>query len=143
MPISEENKKKKEYLNGYRTCKRREVQLLQQIEELRSRKMFPSLNNDGMPHGNQHSDLSDYAARLDALIRQLEQEQELAVKQYKEIHDRICTMQNGAEKEVLERRYLLGESWEQIAVQMNYTYRHVIRLHGIALQYFPLPDKMS
>lgn len=143
MLTSEENEEKKKYLNGYRTCKRREVQLLQQIEELRSRKMFPSVNRDGMPHGNQHSDLSGYAARLDALIRQLEQERETAVKQYQEIHDRIHTMRNGVEKEVLERRYLLGESWEKIAVQMNYTYRHVVRLHGRALQSFPLPDKMS
>lgn len=141
MPIAEENEEKKRYLNGYRICKRREAQLAQQIQELRSERMFPSVCNDGMPRGNRYSDLSGYAARLDALISQLEQE--MAVKQYQEIHDRIHTMQDGVEQEILERRYLLGETWEKIAVQMNYTYRHVVRLHGTALQSFQLPDKMS
>lgn len=143
MPISEENEEKKRYLNGYRYCKRREAQLVQQIADLRSQRMNPSIQNDGMPHGNAHSDLSGYVARLDELISQLEHERELAVKQYKEIHDQIHKMQDGVEKEVLERQYLMGETWEQIAVQMNYTYRHVIRLHGMALLDFMLPHKMS
>ena len=143
MPILEENEEKKRYLKGYIYCKRREVQLAQQINELRNQKMFPSVNSDGMPQGNAHSDLSGYVARLDALVSQLEHEQELAVKQYQEIHDQIHKMQDGAEKEVLERRYLMGESWEKIAVAMNYTYRHVTRLHGTALQNFRLPESMS
>lgn len=138
-----ENEVKKRYLNGYRYAKRREVQLVQQIDELRSQRMQPSIQNDGMPKGNAHSDLSGYAARLDELIGQLEQEREQVVGQYKEIHDQIHKMQDGTEKEVLERRYLMGETWEQIAVQMNYTYRHVTRLHGTALQNFRLPCKMS
>ena len=74
--------------------------------------MFPSVNHDGMPQGNAHSDLSGYVARLDALISQLEQEQAMAVRQYKEIHDRIHKMQI--------RRYLMGRTWEQIAVEMDY-----------------------
>lgn len=143
MEIAERNEKKKAYLMGYHYCRRREAQLAQQIAELRSQKMNPSIQNDGMPHGSSVGDLSGYMARLDALVRQLEQERELAVEQYKEIHDQIYKMQDGAEKEVLERRYLMGETWEQIAVQMNYTYRHVIRLHGTALRNFMLPHKMS
>lgn len=143
MEFAEGNEKKKAYLMGYHYCRRRGVRLAQQIAELRSQKMNPSIQNDGMPQGSTHSDLSGYMARLDALIRQLEQERELAVEQYKEIHDQIYKMQDGAEKEVLERRYLMGETWEQIAVQMNYTYRHVIRLHGTALRNFMLPHKMS
>lgn len=143
MPISEENEEKKRYLNGYRYCKRREAQLAQQIANLRSQRMNPSIQNDGMPHGNARSDLSGYVARLDTLISQLDHERYMAVKQYKEIHDQIHKMQDGVEKEVLERRYLMGETWEQIAAQMNYTYRHVIRLHGMALLDFMLPHKMS
>ena len=143
MAIVRENEEKKRYLNGYRDCTRRERQLQEQIDALRSQQMFPSVNNDGMPKGNTHSDLSGYVARLDALISQLEHEQALAVRQYKEIHDRIYKMQNRAEKEVLIRRYLMGKTWEQIAVEMNYTYRHVTRLHGAALQSFSLPERMS
>ena len=141
MPISEENEEKKKYLNGYRYCKRREAQLAQQIDELRSQRMNPSIQNDGMPQGNAHSDLSGYVARLDALISQLEHERDMAVKQYKEIHDQIHKMQDGVEKEVLERRYLMGEKWEEIAVQMSYNYRWVLRIHGKALKNFEIPER--
>ena len=140
MAIVRENEEKKRYLNGYRDCTRRERQLQEQIEELRRQKMYPGLQMDGMPHGNTHSDLSGYVARLDALISQLEHEQALAVRQYKEIHDRIHKMQDGAEKEVLIRRYLMGRTWEQIAVEMDYNYRWVLRLHGRALKNFEISE---
>ena len=140
MAIVRENEEKKRYLNGYRDCTRRERQLQEQIDALRSQQMFPSVNYDGMPQGNAHSDLSGYVARLDALISQLEQEQAMAVRQYKEIHDRIHKMQDGAEKEVLIRRYLMGRTWEQIAVEMDYNYRWVLRLHGRALKNFEISE---
>ena len=138
--IAKENERKKEYLKGYIYSMRKAQRLEEQIDELRSQQMFPSMNNDGMPQGNMHSDLSGYVARLDALISQLEHEQALALWQYKEIHDRIHNMQDGAEKEVLIRRYLMGKAWEQIAVEMNYNYRWVLRLHGRALKNFEISE---
>ena len=140
MAIVMENERKKEYLKGYIYSIRKERRLKEQIEELRSQQMFPSVNHDGMPQGNAHSDLSGYVARLDALISQLEHEQAMAVRQYKEIHDRIYQMQDGAEKEVLIRRYLMGRTWEQIAVEMDYSYRWVLRLHGRALKNFEISE---
>lgn len=140
MAIVMENERKKEYLKEYIYSIRKERRLKEQIEELRSQQMFPSVNHDGMPQGNAHSDLSGYVARLDALISQLEHEQAMAVRQYKEIHDRIYQMQDGAEKEVLIRRYLMGRTWEQIAVEMDYNYRWVLRLHGRALKNFEISE---
>ncbi len=142
MAIVMENERKKEYLKGYIYSIRKEQRLKEQIEELRSQQMFPSVNHDGMPQGNAHSDLSDYVARLDALISQLEQEQAMAVRQYKEIHDRIHQMQDGAEKEVLIRRYLMGKTWEQIAVDIECSYRHTLRIHGNALQHFQVSEEI-
>lgn len=140
LPVLEENEKKKEYLNSYRYCLRREMRLAQQIEELRQRKMFPSMNPDGMPKGNGCSDLSGYMAQLDELIRRLEQERLMAIEKYKEIYNQIQTMTDGNEKEILERRYLLGETWEKIAVAMNYNYRWVLRIHGRALSNFRISE---
>ena len=141
MAIAKENERKKEYLKGYIFSMRKAQRLKEQIEELRSQQMFPSVNLDGMPQGNAHSDLSGYVARLDALISQLEQEQAMAVRQYKEIHDRIHKMQDGAEKEVLIRRYLMGRTWEQIAVEMDYNYRSVLKIHGRALRSFEISER--
>lgn len=141
MAIAKENERKKEYLKGYIYSVRKAQRLKEQIDELRSQQMFPSVNLDGMPQGNAHSDLSGYMAKLDALIMQLEHEQALAVRQYKEIHDRIYQMQDGAEKEVLIRRYLMGRTWEQIAVEMDYSYRFILKIHGKALGNFEIPKR--
>ena len=35
-----------------------------EIDEIRNLKMYPSVNNDGMPHGSGQGDLSSYAAEL-------------------------------------------------------------------------------
>ncbi len=141
MTEAETNEEKKKYLNGYCYSKKRECRLEQQIADLREQKMNPSIQIDGMPKGNGCSDLSGYAARLDALIRQLEQEREMAVKEYEEIHTQIHKMQDETEREVLIRRYLLGETWEQIAVEMSYNYRWVLRIHGKALKNFEIPKR--
>lgn len=37
-------------------------------------------------------------------------------------------------RDVLDKRYVSGRSWEQIAVEMNYSYMQVCRLHGEALK---------
>ena len=36
-------------------------------------------------------------------------------------------------RNLLERRYLLGFSWEKIAEDMGYTPRHITRLHNKAI----------
>ena len=143
MAIVRENEEKKRYLNGYRDCTRRERQLQEQIDALRSQQMFPSVNHDGMPQGNAHSDLSGYMAKLDALILQLEAEKETAIREYNEIYNQVQLMQDEAEKEVLERRYLLGDSWWRIAVKMNYAESHIYRIHGVALSHFQMTEHES
>ena len=42
-------------------------------------------------------------------------------------HDNDCRC-------ILYRYYILGQTWEQIAVEMNYTIRWTYKLHGKALQ---------
>ena len=138
-----ENEEKKRYLNGYRDCIRRERQLQEQIDALRSQQMFPSANLDGMPQGNAHSDLSGYIAKLDALILQLEAEKETAIRKYNEIYNQVQLMQDETEKEVLERRYLLGDSWWRIAVKMNYAESNIYKIHGAALLHFQMTEHDS
>lgn len=143
LAIAKENERKKEYLKGYIYSMRKAQRLKEQIEELRSQQMFPSVNHDGMPQGNAHSDLSGYMAKLDALILQLEAEKETAIREYNEIYNQVQLMQDEAEKEVLERRYLLGDSWWRIAVKMNYAESHIYRIHGVALSHFQMTEHES
>lgn len=137
----EENEKKKEYLNGYREAKRREKRILEQIQRLRLDKMFPRLQNDDMPHGHTQSDLSDYAVKMDELMEELKKERLQAVDEYNEIYKTISRLENENEKEVLVRRYINGDKWEEIAVKMNYGYRHIHKIHGSALINIKVPEQ--
>ena len=132
------NEEKKQYLRRYQEAKKRAKRIQEEIEELRSSKTSPVGLGDGMPHGSGTSDLSGYAARLDELLRELEAEKELQMVTYREIRQQIGMVSDAIEQEILSRRYLIGQSWEKIAVEMKYSYRHVTKLHGHALNHFEI-----
>ena len=136
--IKKENERKKEYLRKYKESVSRERAILDEIQRLRMDKMFPSVVNDGMPHASECGDLSDYMVLMDRQIEKLKRERLEKMKIYADIENRICAMDDETEKEILRLKYIKGNSFEKIAVQMNYSYRHVIRLHGDALQNFIL-----
>lgn len=132
------NEEKKQYLCRYQQAKRRAALLMAQMEELRSSKTSPAVSWDRMPRGNRVSDLSGYAARLDGLLRELEAEREMQMIVYREIYERVKELPDPIEQEILTRRYLLGQNWEKIAEEMYYSYRHVTKLHGQALDHFAI-----
>lgn len=132
------NEEKKQYLRRYQVAKRRAEMIQEEIEELRSSKTSPVGLGDGMPRGSGTSDLSGYAARLDELLRELEAEKEMQMVTYREIRQQIGMVPDPTEQEILSRRYLIGQSWEKIAVEMGYSYRNITRVHGYALKHFEL-----
>ena len=138
ITIQEENEQKKEYLKSYRRAIKREQDILDEIQRLRLDKMFPSVVNDGMPHGSSHSDLSDYAAILDEQIELLKEERLEKVRCYQKIERQIRQMENEDEQEVLRLRYILGMKWEEVAVKMDYSWRQIHRIHSSALKNFKM-----
>ena len=138
ITIQEENEQKKEYLKSYRRAIKREQDILDEIQRLRLDKMFPSVVNDGMPHGSSHSDLSDYAAILDEQIEFLKEERLERVRCYQKIERQIRQMENEDEQEVLRLRYIKGLKWEEVALKMNYSWKQVHRLHSSALKSFKM-----
>ena len=138
ITIQEENEQKKEYLKSYRRAIKREQDILDEIQRLRLDKMFPSVVNDGMPHGSSHSDLSDYAAILDEQIDLLKEERLEKVRCYQKIERQISWMENEDEQEVLRLRYILGMKWEEVAVKMGYSWKQTHRIHSSALKNFKM-----
>lgn len=138
ITIQEENEQKKEYLKSYRRAIKREQDILDEIQRLRLDKMFPSVVNDGMPHGSSHSDLSDYAIILDEQIELLKEERLEKVRCYQKIGRQIRQMENEDEQEVLRLRYILGLKWEEVAVKMGYSWKQTHRIHSSALQNFKM-----
>ena len=50
--------------------------------------------------------------------------------------DQIAGLDNDLYARVLTLRYVDGKRWEEIACIIGYSFRHVIRVHGQALQVF-------
>lgn len=129
-----ENEQKKEYLRGYRRHRRKIRRIEAEIEEIRSMKMHPSINNDGMPKKANQSDLSGYIAELKEKEDMLYQEGIEAVTTYKDIESQIKQLKEQDERDVLFYRYIKGYDWWQIAKEMDYSERWIYILHARALQ---------
>ena len=139
-----ENDLKKEYLRKYRTHVRRIHRINAEIAELRSMKISPSVNNDGMPHGGcGQSDLSGYAAELDSMVQELIDERYCRIKDYQEIVGRIKKLKSENEKDVLFYRYIRGMDWWEIAEKMKFSERQIFRIHGKALANVQIPKDVS
>lgn len=139
METWELNQKKKDYLNGYISARRREKRLLEQIQQLRLDTMFPCIQGDGMPRGSSQSDLSDYMSRYDDLMEELRRERLDAITKYTVIHRAIRKMKDEEEKEILVRKYLMRQTWEEIAEKLECDRSTAFRKHGDALKNFKIP----
>lgn len=138
MDRKTENEKKKEYLWGYQRALRKQKELEEEICQLRLDTMVPSLIQDGMPHGSGGGDLSGYAAKVGGLLEDLRELVEKKLDIRREISRKIEEMGNETEGTLLRYRYIMGLKWEDIAVKMGYTWQHIHRLHGRALNDFEM-----
>ena len=129
-------REKKEYLEQYQNLKRKINRISLQIEEIRMAKMSPSLVLDGMPHGSETSDLSNYAARLDEKINELMETHKRSGELLVEITDSIKALSDEREKDVLQFRYVMGWTWDTISNRMDYSRQQVIRIHNNAIEDF-------
>lgn len=125
---------KVQWLRRYQDSLRRERELAEELEQLRSRacKVTPSLS--GMPGGT-----SDGQALPRAVEQILEAQQELqaqieqcnAIR--KQVIDAIDRVTNPNDKEILRRRYILGESLIEISNIIHLEYRWVRKRHKSAI----------
>lgn len=81
----------------------------------------------GNPVENAYCCLADYDAEADRLFREL-------VYMRKHTEEIIAKVPDPAQREVLTRRYIIGQRWEDIAECMGYSRQHITRLHGYALK---------
>lgn len=122
------------WLRRYQDSLRREQELAEEVEQLRSRACKVTLSLSGMPSGT-----SDGQALPRAVEQILEAQQELqdqieqcnAIRQ--EVVETIEQVINPRDKEILRRRYLIGQRFETISVELRFEYRWIRRLHKKAV----------
>ena len=97
-----------------------------------------ALAADGLPKSSNHSDLSDYMAKIDELERKLIRQRGKKVQIRTEIRERIEELDNEKEKDVLTKRYIDCEGWNRICDETGYRWTQVHRNHSEALKKFKM-----
>ena len=135
----------KEFLNKIRyidmmiNCK------LEQVAELRSM-LLPSAiryDKDKVQTSNNADSISDTVSKIMELEEKINTDIDELVELKSVARENIERMENDVEKVILYKRYFNNESFENIAVECGYSWRHIHRLHGEALKNFDKIYKMS
>ena len=117
----------KEYLMQYRDAMRRTQAITDHIADLRA--MCEQLRTE-----------DGHKIELDKAVAELvdaERRAAVEIARLAELEREIeQTISRTAEpyRTLLYERYINGKTWEQVAVRMNYSFRHTTKLHGTALR---------
>ena len=82
---------------------------------------------DGNAVERAYCQIAEYNAKTDKLLDEYN-----AVRRHAE--EFIASVPDLVQREILTRRYLMGQRWEDIAKSMGYSRQHITRLHGYALK---------
>lgn len=118
------------WLRRYQDSLRRERELAAEVEQLHTRACKVTSSLTGMPGGP--SDGQGLARAVESIV-QAQQELQAQINQCgyvrREVVAALEQVTNARDHEILRRRYILGQRWEEIAVEMHYKYQHVCRCH--------------
>lgn len=118
------------WLRRYQDSLRRERVLAQEIERLRTEAEHITPLLTGMPGGGQSADkLPRAVERIDQARAELAAQVEQCQRIRAEVEGVIEQEENVRCREILRRRYILGQRWEQIAADMRVDERWMRRLH--------------
>ena len=124
----------KEYLTQYRQIEKEIGGLLEERTRwvALAEKMTPSLS--GMPGGAVGGDrLGETVAKIVDLEREIDAKVDELMGHYRKIREAVSQIPDAKEREVLMRRYMQGQSWEEIAERMGVTERWVYQVHKRAI----------
>jgi len=126
----------KEYLSQAYRIDQRINSKLEQITSLRTLVTKATSTLSDMPHGstrNVHS-MEDIIVKIIDLENEINEDIDTLVDLKKEIVNLIKGIINPEQQTLLELRYLCFKTWEQIAVEMEYSLQHIFRIHDKALR---------
>lgn len=134
----------KEYLSQYGWIERNIRRLEEEKERWRQRALHITPSWSDTPGGGSGEDKIQTAVEKACLVEdKIVTEIDRLVDLRQEIMTVIAAVPDPAQRELLERRYIQLQSLERIAVEMNYSYRQVKRIHGWALQKITVPSNVS
>ena len=129
----------KEYLSRLRSLELRMSANASEIESLQTlaTHITSAINSDGIHTTGMTSDkLGNCVSRIVDLQREINEDIDNLEIVRREIIDSLEKVANSQYRELLRMRYVSGMTFEEIAVDMDKSYRWITKLHGRALQEF-------
>lgn len=128
----------KEYLRSIKKADAIINEKLKEIDQLRGMryKVTQALKPVMVSGNGAHGGFADASDRLIDLEREIDKEIDRFVDLKREAGAILRKLENPQHYRVLHQHYVMFETFEQIAVDMGYSYRNVCYLHGRALQAF-------
>lgn len=95
--------------------------------------------------GSKNSDTADKYIRLESYMEKVNAEWGKLIDMRNAAKDLIGAMPDPMHRAVLYARYINGQRWEDIAMDMHYSWKGIFKLHGQALRVFDQMhgDKLS
>ena len=138
MTDKELSQKAKEQLSQIKKTDRLIDQLLSTVQTLRSSLTSQSyeLQPDRVQTSGPKDRLSETFARIDDLEREINARIDDLIRLKEDTLKVIYQISDKDQQNVLIARYVQGERWEKIAVDLNFSIRQIYRIHGGALVAF-------
>lgn len=135
----------KEYLNQAYRLDQRIRSKQEQIASLNDLSTSCSSSMTGMPHNPNHgtSRMADAVCKIVDLQESIAADMKELVELKAEIIATIKAVECIEYQLILEKRYISGKSWPEIAVDLGYKMRHLYKLHDEALDSLKIPEKYS
>lgn len=126
----------KEYLNQVRNLESKMKILKEEIDTLREMVVSTGAIQQGervLSSGTQDK-MADTICTIEEKIEEWNIEVRTLVEVRAEVMAVISKVSNEVCREILYKRYCQSKKWEEIAIEMDMSYRHTTRLHGMGLQ---------
>ena len=127
--------KAKEYLSQYKLLNSKINDRLEQLENLQSMALrITPVQGDGSAHSGSSDKIGSIVAKIVDLERAINSDIDRLIKLKMNIESVIKSVNDDVLETLLIKRYINCKTFEQIAVEMHYTYQWVCVLHGKALR---------
>lgn len=126
----------KEYLRQIKKCDNQINNKLAEITQLRemATSITSTLKDDVVQSGgDSKSRVAEAIDKIVDLEREIDSDVDRLIETKRDIMFVIDQL-NSPYRDILYKRYFQYKTWEQISVEMNYSFRQTLRLHGQALQ---------
>ena len=120
----------KDYLKSYRRTLKAAEQYLRDLDALT---YIQSPKMDGMPRNSSIHGLELQVAQRERLQKRAEKERQRAFEICDDIERRIDAIEDATLRVILQRRYIDGYEWMEVAESVGYSRESVFRLHRKAL----------